>query len=207
MTSLASRIWAGDRNAIDEARARYYADPHTQLIPFARALYSFRTRAGAAAEFRGLRKKLRERADSILGGDSEEQDIADAADMLSTWFAWFGEHAFAIRIAEFGLRYTKRTSDQGGNHSWCLLKLTIADVHWRQGDVRRMKKCLDDVLFHQKVEDPNQRARVYRKLGMLCRKVGRRTTGFQCALRACVVRGIPLNVRLKSAGALFGIER
>src|SRR5438105_4312774 len=111
------RIWAGDLTTVAEARAKYEADHVGQLIPFAVALYSFRTERKFANELIfELHDPLVKYAKRFVSG-SREKDIgrSNTADVLSTHLEWMSRqpslllsernrlHELAREVCGYGL--------------------------------------------------------------------------------------------------------
>jgi hypothetical protein len=216
------RVWAGDPATVAEARATYRSNPEGGLIPLAVALYSFRAKEPFAMELLGLRPQLLARAQDLLGGTAytevPKRERADKADVLSTYLEWMTRECdlsdeerdelqkIAIELCKYGMNVV--ADELHDHHTWFLLKLTMARLSLAKGWVQA---ALYDLTLVENqahyITDANQRARVYRKLGLLYRKCGRHGQGFRWGMRACLVPGVPLAVRAKSVAALLGIDR
>lgn len=218
----AQRIWAGDKSVTIEALERYRKDPEKGLIPYAVALYSFRMDETYARELLTLREALI----AHVGHELQHPDtvfphherVADRADVLSTHLEWMarrvelanGErlstHRAAAAICAHGLKVAAGLPTS--HHTWSLLKLTSARLYLSAGDFRR---AIGEVVaagkYAHRIRDPNQRVRVYAKLGLLWRKCHRPRTGVLWGVRALFVRGVPVAVRKKAFAALLGIDR
>jgi hypothetical protein len=220
--SFGSRVWAGDRNTVAEAREKYQQDPEAELVPFGVALYSFRNNPRFARELLELREPFLARARGMLqiGADRlmSARDYANRADVLSTYLEWMSrrrelsaEHQEeTLGIADtLARRGQERASElEVSDHSRALLALIRAYIAVTRRGHLGMALHLDMIAREAvTIKDPNQRARVYRKLGLLYRRCSDFSKGIGWGIRACFVPDVPLAVRLKSAAALFGIDR
>lgn len=213
-TTYGERVWAGDPSTVVEARARYDEDQATGLIPLAGALYSFRFKKELAEELLSLLPQLLVYARSLLAVRKESEEQADLADVLSTWFEWMsrcGELTRGERVVVLGVAQSvcaRGLSIPGSRlHTWCLLRLTYARLLYSEKNIPFTRRYLVGTSsFARAIEDANQRARVYRKLGLLFRLAGMPFSGIYWGVRACLVFGVPMQVRAKSAAALLGID-
>jgi hypothetical protein len=216
--SYTNRVWKGDSTTVNEARDAYQKDAKSGLIPYAVALYSFRANFRFASELLGLRFELLERAATVTVPDALSADqlqFADQADVLSTYFEWMSrrpelrEEAAGLRMQARALiiRALSMTHDPT-HHTFYLLALTAVRILLTEGRFLNARQELIWMASHaHQIKDANQRARVYRKMGMLSRACGLGSSGWIWGMRACFVPGAPLNVRAKSVAALFGIDR
>lgn len=217
----ARRIWAGDRATVAEARERYRLDRERYLIPFAVVLYSFRTDEQCARELLELRGALLLRARRMLqiGADRlvSPREYANRADVLSTYLEWMGRRGELSREQQaevLDLAYDVAFRGQVWayepeveDHTRGLLLLTIARIGLTRRDWRMAEESLARVArMATSVTDANQRVRIYRKLGLLNTRYGRLFRGLYWGIRACVVPGVPMAVRLKSVAAIIGVD-
>ena len=218
--SFKERVWAGDKRTVAEARNRYLADPEDALIGLASVLYSFRYKKRYARELQGLEIEIIRKASEEIGPASVDsrfakQEIAKL-DMLATYLVWLSRRSpdpetcleVASLIGKRGLELTVHAARMGIDvvHSHCLIELTMAQIAILRGDIVEAGRRLDCPFRNViRITDSNQKARVYRKLGLLHRKIGRRRIGFECGFRA--FSGVPFAVKVKSFAALLGIER
>ena len=213
--SFGRRTWNGDPTTVAEARRRYYKDPN-QFVPYVSQLYSFRHRSEFARELRALRSDLFDCADQ-LRTDTNYQAQADKLDVLSTILEWLSRSDSyseatsrtvrnkAVEACYHGLDCANEISR---SHTWCLLKLTLVRLWIDDRQFEGIQEHLAEVSgFARKIQDPNQRARVYRKLGLLYRMSSHLLPGYGWGIRACVVPGVPPPVCFKSVAALLGIDR
>ncbi|HEY0010741.1 MAG TPA: hypothetical protein VGB97_02395 [Candidatus Paceibacterota bacterium] len=228
--SFGERVWGGDQTTVDEARATYEHDPDRQLIPYASVLYSFRNKRVGATSLERLCPDLQERAKGLLlitGNVSDKQGTADDMDTIATHLAWLSyRQAFSFperlalrklawEVAEKGYAVAAKLTHPFQKHTPLLLLLTQAELLMGEKLYAPAMGLLAGVAKAAKhASDPNQKARVYRKLGMLYRKASlpygmpsRMYYGFWLILRAACLRGIPLNNRLKSMAAFVGFSR
>lgn len=209
------RIWSGDPTTVAEARARYKADPQAHLIPFAVALYSFRSNKKFTNELLELRPALVDYAQRFMHIPENSQEYADCADILSTHFEWMIRqprissvhrqtlHAWVRFLCEKGAYATGRSV-----HTFCLLKLTETRLYLGEHQYSKAKIALKWAEAKaMQIKDANQRVRVYRKLGLLYRKMHSYIEGYRWGIRACLASDVPTAVRAKSVVALLGIDR
>jgi|GEM_PF-2684349 len=224
--TFSDRVWRGDRATIDEAWEKYQQGGN--LLPCASVLYSFRHVSRARKKLLSLAKPLRERAEfhiGQIGSKTEFNSLPDLLDMISSYVIWLGDRVpsyperlslrrLAWEAATRGERLLIRHYNFPYNlHTRLLLLLTqvqllITEELYSEAWVRLREAGG----LARDIADANQKARVYRKLGMLYRRAGfsngrpfRMCYGFWWIIRAIFVRGIPLNNRLKSVAALLGI--
>lgn len=224
--SLGDMIWRGNEHAIVESRERFHEEPEKRLVVHTSTLYSFRRREDCVRELVSLRHHLLARSEALRSTAWDSLNIGevvDQADVLSTILGWLSDSTKipseqqeelrkeACAVCEFGLQILEDLlrGVPTANHSWHLLKLTRAALSLRDGKIKDAFRDIHIVDREKdRVFDPRQRARVYRKLGMLYRaiddSIGR---GFWMGVRAVFVPGVPLAVRLKSLGALVGLVR
>jgi hypothetical protein len=215
------RIWEGDQSVIEEAWKRFDENPEKELLPFASVLYSFRSREHARWYLIGIRDILLKRAKSLVAkivdaGELEAQQCADEADVLSTVLLWLSEKKSVPHVERTHiLNAVLQTSTWGVQlmfkgtisfHTQCLLHLTLAQA--RIADRQRFDPgSLSFVeMLQEKIDNPNQRARVLRKLGMIYRSQARYLGGLRWGIRACLVPGSTRAVRMKSVVALVGFD-
>ncbi|MBX9907052.1 hypothetical protein K2X96_04125 [Patescibacteria group bacterium] len=221
------RVWNGDQATVSEAR-RAYADDQTDanLLRFASTLYSFRVERNLALELVLHRIELLTYAiTNMQDGEKAppyDNEMAQNADLLSTIFEWMSWHKdtpeheredlhnAAVGVCLYGLlRANPMLADGSTSHTWCLLMLTHSQLLITNEDTLHAANKLWEVSQTAAyVRDPNQRSRVYRKLGTLYRQLsGRWIRGVHWHLYACFMRDIPLGVRVKNFAALLGIIR
>lgn len=219
--TFGNRVWKGDRRTVAEARKDFERAPKEHLLKFAVALYSFRTKRKYADELLGLLSLLMQEAERLIQAPHYEPDamrFADRADVLSTHLEWIARFASLTKDERSEIRTlvsklcSKGVSatlphDYGSGHTRRLLTLTKTRVLVEQGYRQLawifLRGELDDIA---RVADPRQRARVYAKAGLLCRKLGRHRVGFSLGLRACAVSRVPLRSRVKGLSALVGVD-
>jgi hypothetical protein len=220
---LSPRVWAGDRRSVAKARARFVRDdPQEQLIPYATTLYSFRYDRRCANELISHYHELYARAERETMrpyGPDNAREVANRADTLSTHLEWMSRQAsfprerrqgaqmMAEMLCTYGAQCVARHHYQfQGHHTPYLLKLTAARIDLGKGNLGNASRILEEVIRDDptRISDPNQRVRVYRKLGLLLRKRGARD---RWGIRALLVPEVPLANRLKSAAALLDIDR
>lgn len=219
--TFGAQVWAGKPRTIDQARAKYAADP-TTLVGFASTLYSFRYIPSAAEELLELRLEIVRQANENLVrtavDESNSLKIANEADVLATVLAWMSRrpelgtteqqkaHDMAVRLCRHGIAFASDLEQ--GHHTPELLRLTLAELRFANGKVDAGQSLLSDVECQVLlIKDAKQRTRVMRKLGALQRRHAQWRRGVYWGIRACTVPGVPMAVRLKSAAALFGINR
>jgi hypothetical protein len=219
--TLNDRIWAGDRTAVIEVANRYFADPAGQLVPLASTLYSFRQRPECAAELVVLRPDLVARAERIALGPRGGDPVAEAneADVVSTVLAWMArcvkmdetDRRHAIRAAKDACReglnrlFALREHVRPGGHTELLLEVTLARLLIAEGNPKAaLAKVRAIATLAPRIADPNQRARVYRSVGILLRSQLRFFRGVGWGIRAALVPGSSGSVRLKSLAAFVG---
>lgn len=219
--TIGNQIWKGKKAALKQIRKDFEQAPEENLVPFAVALYSFCKKEKFARELCGLLPMLMAEAKRMCEWTSYEAGpihFADRADAISTHLEWIARHTsltkqerdevrgFALRLCATGVSAVL-PYDSATGHTRRLLTLTRARVHLEQGHRKLawvfLRTELDDIHL---VEDPRQRARVYAKAGLLCRKLGRHAVGLSLGLRACLVPKVPLNVRGKGVVALAGLD-
>lgn len=222
--TFSDRVWADDPSTISEARARYEQDPEGQLLPFASVLYSFlhrvKYRRQAARDLYALRESLSARARQLpccppAPQEAVEERFAAQAEMLATYLHWISRRSpdlgqrerfknCARRAISEGLGYARGTGQKG--HTRALLFLALAAIDLDEG--LRLNAGVN-LRFAAKlapgVQNINQRARVYRKLGLLFRRSGAFVEGMRWSIRACRLPGVARGVRKKNLIALCGI--
>jgi len=212
--TLSDRIWAGDETAVEEARTRYQADPEGQFIPWVSTLYSYRGRLGYTAELLLLKEEILawSEPERLYNHSISRYQAADRADVLSTVLEWMpgAPHIrdryldAASALISAALRWLKY--DAAGNHTLLLLILTHASIHMRRGDTLAAQDCLLRAAIDAgSIATPNQRARVYRKLGALYLRLAQMTGRVRWMpisviylVRALCVWSIPWDVRRKT---------
>ena len=206
---LAKRIWAGDETAIEDARRKYEADPEGQFVSWVSTLFSFREHEERRAELRPLLEPL-----VLLWARPQllRKFTVVELDVLSTVLLWAADAfrvpapetlVFSMRAidtvdAMVGLgRKLSREAPLGG-HSYELLTLTDAALRLRHGDHASARAFLAIVWKRATaIRDVNQKARVYRKLGVLYLKL-RNPVGFWFIARALLVKGAAKGTRKKT---------
>lgn len=222
-SDFGQRVWSGDESTVPEARRKYRDDPDHQLIHYAMVLYSFRANEEHREELLSLRLALMSFAKKFVEDPLEwslsKEHEARLADVLSTYLEWMSrrqelsssEQSNLRRLAWDVYRIGARHDDileETGDHTLDLLELTAARLFIDDGEYNFAYARLEDISWHaHKITDPNQRARVYAKLGLLYGKCNRLIEGLYWGIRACLVSGIPASARLKSVAALFDIDR
>jgi hypothetical protein len=211
------RVWEGDPTTVREAREAYRKDPEANLIRLAVALYSFRANSRFAEELIELRFKLLDfiaTGISVAAPITTPQEFADEADVLSTYLEWMSRRP-ELSLEAAGLRKAARDLIGRGqglvhdltHHNPYLLLLTEVRIMLAEGRRTNAQQQLAWMASHApQIKDPKQRARVYRKMGMLNRRCGRWRSGWFWGIRACFVPEVPLDVRAKSVAALLGID-
>lgn len=215
------RVWRGDASAVPEAREAYAQRPDQAFIKLLVTLYSFRADPRFAEELLLHRSKLLERAKKEIDQNFTGASVlerANLADMLSTYLEWMSRqpqlspderqesHLAASEVYLASIALTDEL--EWKHHTWSLLKLTGARLDLNENNRSSATWNLRRVAQRApEIEDNNQRARVYAKLGFLLRKSGWYRLGFYWGVRACVVPRIPFNVRKKALSALLGIDR
>lgn len=215
------RVWAGDSSTVMEALEDYERDPKKGLLPFAVALYSARRNPALAKKLVTLRPGLLAAATEYLStmpSRFSSSSFGNEGDVLSTYLEWLSRrpefsqnkeaktetYQMACRVFSYAADYAKwYPQDTESNHPRCLLELTMARLHLTGGDRKNALERLKRVEEKMHVPDPNQRVRVYRKLGMLYRMAGKWLPGVRYGLKALFVPGVPRDVRLKSLAAFF----
>ena len=89
-------------------------------------------------------------------------------------------------------------------HTRALLTLTLIETYIAKKEYIPALVCLNGLLNQRLIiHNPNQKARVLRKTGMLLRRVGRYSESLIPSIKACFVPGSAFGVRLKSLHSLF----
>lgn len=212
--NLSQRIWRGDSSAVREALQQYGEDG--DVLKIASILYSFRYLREYQDELRKLLSSLNHEAWVILKETPEPQTeverlaLADRIETLTSILIYLGQRPAtdagllalvnARALIPKGLRLHKRS----GHHTRAFLLLHCVSMDLN-------KECRDETLREairtaRRVVDPNQRARVYRKIGLY---LGDRfpCRGLMWSIKACFVPGSTLAVRLKSLVALAGLRQ
>ncbi len=227
LVEYGTRVWKGDERTVAEARQRYSEDSHKNLLSYAGALYSFRRDPKNAQALLRLTARLLRHQEELVASMADDfygSWFIDRADMLTTYYEWISRqdvlaeiiqqmvHQEALRLCVDALPAASVYKESGARaHSYFLLLLTHASLQfdtygigWNLDTVRQQAPIF--------VKDPNQRARIFIKLGMLLRKahvLNRRSdwfAGLYWGIRGCLVRGVPRNVRLKGLAALLGVR-
>lgn len=208
-TKQKQRIWKGDIAVLEEIEVLYRHGTSISIIEWASALYSFR----GHRKWPEWERKLHylkedlcfeaERLKQLSPAYGEYKDHADRADVLSTILLYLDLQDAAQAACEAGLGWASHLPRT--DHSYALLLLTCAQIHLGRFSMKVAQRTLrraERQVVH--IEDAQQRNRVYRKLGMLYRKLGKRTFwhGWKWGMRAVFQRKIPLAVRIKSVAAL-----
>lgn len=217
--SESEKIWSGDESVVAVAKDRYFADPHSGLIPYAVVLYSFRHVTECHRSLLWLRAVLMERGEelwkSTQRGDRSLEN-ANLCDVLSTHLQWMtrqgtlnsDERDKTLRtVKKLCLAGMECVSDKKkGAHTMALLNLTVARVCLREKkEAWGALYIVENVVVN--ITDPLQRARVCAKLGYLYRKNWQFLKGYYWGVRALCMHDIPRNVRLKSLALLAGYDR
>lgn len=184
-SKLASQIWEGKPEAIREVRRSYEADPEGQFVPWVSTLYSFRSISACAQELTMLIPRM-----VAWVGDEELAKMdhldplgrADQFDVISTVLVWAAERASSEHEKS---RLMERAYDAVGHglylvpkqalllHTRPLLFLTRVQTSlWSdlKDEARATLRLVSTLVPH--VADPNQKVRIYRKLGLLELKTG-----------------------------------
>jgi hypothetical protein len=226
--TLNQRIWAGDPKAVIAARKKYRTNRHTEFVPFMSTLYSFSSIPELRTELLTHRHRLYARAKSIIGADFPDTNpllrrMADQANVVSTILVWMSQCReleaeerkeiirLAFEITQKGVQLEECIPEELRGHTYCLLLLTATEIVIilekppERYPTSKYLKLVSERALH--IPDANQRARVYRKLGMLYRKLLNLGPGLYWGLKACFVPTTPLAVRFKSVAALAGLKR
>ena len=171
------------------------------FIELISTLYSFRMRT-ELLKYESLVN------DATIKFSAEGHLSADEADVLSKILFWLGKHNLALQVATKGLEIAT-TEYKTGTHTSHLLRLTRIEAMmavFKERGIRHTDFALEFDRIHTDmdlIENMEQRARVYRGLGTLYRKIGARVRGWKYGYKA-VFPGdpIPFNVRIKGIGAL-----
>ena len=212
--TIAERMWFGDSTAIEDRRKQYESG-ELDVIIWASTLYSFRY----------LRKHKKELEDDILPlliqtstfrftkhPRTRTIALANKADIISTILTWAiqqeknPEYSNHLHLSEwitwYGLEIMKY---RYCIHTNILLNLTRAELfiinHSNNQAYTKINTCLNLVT---EVNDPNQKARIYRKCSLLLRKLGLYHKSIVPGVKACFVPNSARGVRLKSFMALTG---
>jgi hypothetical protein len=218
------RVWGGDTTTVAEARAQYFGDSQGHLMTYAVALFSFRYIPQFAREMELIHLSLVGRANALLELASVEENPLERAndvETLSSHLEYLSHRrrleirrglllGKAVALCELGLKIcSEHPLPESGLHTPLLLKLMRFKLYLltRERSRSYVRRRLTEVIDRAPdVPDPNQRARVYRKIGMVSRKAWAPFQAHYWGVTACCVPGIPLAVRLKSFAALAGIE-
>lgn len=219
-------IWEGDRSAVERAREKYKKDPEGELLSFACALYSFRSIPEYANELVRLGEALVRRAGEVLskgvcgleqheGMNSWElYELLAQIDVLSTYLEWISRdrsRSTSSQLFQLANHLCNKGNEWAGfqvesHHSRSLILLTRARLLLRGRWSLAVADLQEVARIASRIENNNQRARVYRKLGLLFRKSGYGFRGIGWGVRALFVP-CPWAVRVKSLAALVGIDR
>ena len=179
---LAQGIWAGDRAKIEEARAKFKADPKGEMSAWISTLYSFRRYQECTDELIGTFPVVidhAERLKRILSSPIVSQKAADRANVAASVLLWLWRQDLARglndrawlcgdEIATAGLRVADYTP---GEHTPALLALNKADAltgfrSVAPGTRREARSYLRLAwALAPFVKDTNQRVRVWKGLG------------------------------------------
>lgn len=219
--SHSARVWKGDEMTVVEAREQYKEDPDKGLLPYAVALYSFRHKKQYAKELVGLADELVNQIYhevSELNKNTDYNYIHRYADTVSTHLEWISRQrgigltqwhtirSMAFNLNQRGIYIARIANDEQNGHTLPLLYLTQARLQLSIGAVGPASKCIAQAIeSSREISDPNQRARVYRKIGMLCRMTDMPLNGVVWGVKSIFVPGSTLAVRAKSVAALFGL--
>jgi hypothetical protein len=225
------RIWDGDPETVVEARKLYEKDHANGLIPYAVALYSFRANSKLGADLVCLYEPLLQRAITLVSCDVNLYTcvwFADSSDVLCTHLEWIRRKPYlAAETSEKILTVVKALAEKAclvcdeylmefaskrQFHTRRLLYLTRARLYLdnldpSKNDVPQARMMLREASEdHAYVQDANQRVRVWAKLGFLYRKSNCTIEGLSWGIRACLISGVPMNVRKKAIAALLLID-
>ena len=136
--------------------------------------------------------------------------IANQADILSTILLYISKKTksklilkVALNIAKYGNEIAESFEDVSA-HTKALLILTLAEIHIELYFYDLAYLGIDELSpIIRTIEDPNQKARVLRKTGVLLRKIGKYVQSVKPSVQACFIKGSALGVRVKSFTALF----
>lgn len=197
---LSDLTWNGEHErAIALAHERYEEEPHSGLFPYAVALYSARKEIDVVEAFKGLVEPL-----IVRITESFDEGDVDGLDVIATHLWWVqrtrGFHLIpqikarlaAIKAARLGLELTE--DYLSGEHTRALLALSYAQMGVDQP--RKWLKEAEELAPH--IRDPNQKARVYRKLGYVQLTRLNLRGGIRNLVRSERVPGIAADVRAKN---------
>jgi len=219
--NLSEKIWRGDMTAIDEARSEFEADPDRNLLQYASTLYSFRYRRACLQELYLITPKLLNRAvmhQATMVAVRGPQSFVEA-DVLATVLGWLSRRLrdrtdrkrasrLAYNVCSTALNALPDFRDaeqQHLAHTALLLRLTHAELTLADAerDHSQMYELVDMCVWWTRyVHDPDQKARILRKAGVLFRRMGHWRKSFGPGLRACVVTDSSRFTQLKSVAAL-----
>ncbi len=221
IASMSPRVWAGDKETVEEARPGYRAGT-VSLLEWAMLLYSFRYVRKYRKQLCALHTRLSAMAWEVRicepADDRERAQLVAKADVLSTYLGYIASQGnflqprrdelrtIAKLTARYGIKHA--SADAGLLTERLLLLLTVTDpdlmrLQERSGNEESLAQV---AVLASQVPDRNQRVRVYRKLGLRLRQYRHLFSGVAWGIRACFVRGIPAAVRAKSVAALLAFE-
>ena len=179
---LARGIWAGDKAKVEDARAKFLANPKGQMSAWISTLYSFRRYKECADKLVGMFPVVldhTERLDRILSSPIVNQKAADRANVAASVLLWLSRQdmplqptqrawLWADKIATTGLRVADYTP---GEHTPALLALNKADSLASFEPVKPGSRRLSRAYLRLAwalapfVKDQNQCVRVWKGLG------------------------------------------
>ena len=192
---LGRKIWDGEPDALGIARKRYLESPEEQLVSYASTLYSFRSRIEA-------RDELLRIAPALITRSKQTEKVSPAqADVLSTVLFWMwkrycpDDSDFFWTVREVCRHGIRTAVNERGEHTLSLLRLTYAQLLGSYDFYEDYARLLTGKILRQVradapyIRDPNQRARVFRKLGVLMLRRGN-PLGILYLARALLTRDI-----------------
>lgn len=210
--SFNDRIWIGDSRTVAEARDAFRNGSKT-LLEFLSVLYSFRYRRRYANELWDYRGGCYKLGQNFPGSDPSKiglPELANQADVLSSLLLWYRSQAAdyswrysrqAKVVAEAGLMFCTADTPR---HTRALLRLTLAEISLSSRMRMQALDCIDTAAEAAPlIEDVNQKARVYRKIGLLLRTAGEWREGMRWGVSACRLPGIARGVAIKNYAALL----
>lgn len=219
--SIGDQIWYGQPRVVEDTRELYRQDQKNNLLQHAVALYSFRNYVLYGKELRDLYPMLFNAGVAYINDVGGKEfvpgvsgKLADKGDVLSTHLEWLSrrediaviERRNLARLAEQVVKAALPHVHQV--HTGSLLRLTLAQIHINRKEFDRAHSVLISVAEGAPlVKDKKQRVRVYAKLGVLLGHARHLRASLYWGIRACLVTGVPMAVRLKALAALLNIER
>lgn len=216
-----------DNKSVAKARILYNQDPQRHLLTVAHALYASAYRKRYARELVELRVELMMELDTLISADFNHyygSDHNDRIDMVSTYLVFIARRKelspaqqrhflqTASMLCINALEYAGSPLNMKHSHSYYLIATTYASLHIGSPvGLVWLQIVGDGAPIH--VADPNQKSRIYRRLGLLFPDTAplwgdftfaASMVGMYWALKACAVPGTNAKTRLKSIYALTG---